>query len=233
MPPALLCQPPWHPEGHSHTGLGCGALPSPFLPCIRRLRPHLHPFGGLLSPTSVLKAVPVSGVCEKPNPAGRVRGFGSAPARGRCGVGQGRGSGAGLWASPARAGAGMLRAPLRAHGGLFGVSMQVWGRCWRGSSCRRGRARQPRWPCSSPARAAPCPAATSSWWAPGTASPSSRRGLRQVGAFPAAPLGLCVPAGPLWLCWDAGNAAAAAGDLVAAPAAAQAGWGQRDSSCPV
>lgn len=85
-PPELLCQPPWHCQGHSHPGLGCAGLPSPW---IGRLRPHVHPCReDCCLPQEVWKAAPSAGMCEKPNPAGRVRGFGSAPPRGCCGVGR-------------------------------------------------------------------------------------------------------------------------------------------------
>lgn len=58
--------------------------------------------------------------------------------------------------------------------------LQALAPCWHGSSWRTAPVNPPLWRCSSPARAAHCPAATSSCSAPDTDSPSSKRGLLQV-----------------------------------------------------
>lgn len=173
----------WHHGGCYLAGRGFGCSPSPSLPQ-PSLRLCCIPLGGVTATRGSLLtcascACPTLGCPKSTNLAAGRGGSPPAPSWGLLPA----------WVHPweraARANPSAGRAawhcgPLRDSCGTF--HPQAWALCWPASSCRRGRAPRPRWPCSSPARAARSPAATSSSSAPATASPSSRRGSRQVGA---------------------------------------------------
>lgn len=62
---------------------------------------------------------------------------------------------------------------------LKSLRTEVLALCWHGSSSRMAPVSRPLWQCSSPVKAAPSLAVTSSWSALDTDSPSSRRDLLQ------------------------------------------------------
>lgn len=172
---AWLCQPELGlTEGVSTRGTGSAALQAPRSispPCIG-VAPHWGPQQPMGHFSHVLHAR----VSKKHKSDGRMRSFASCPLLGVPVHPRQRAVRANPPAGLAACPCGLVRDPW----GAF--HPQAWALCWPASSCRRGRASRPRWPCSSPARAARSPAATSSSSAPATASPSSRRGSRQVGA---------------------------------------------------
>lgn len=174
---AWLCQPELGlTEGVTTWGMDSAALLAPSaLPAL-----VLHPTGGRSNPWVTSHVCFMHGsharVSKKHKSDGRMRGFTSCPLLGVPVHPWQRAARANPPAGRAACPCGLVRDPW----GAF--HPQAWALCWPASSCRRGRASRPRWPCSSPARAAHSPAATSSSSAPATASPSSRRGSRQVGA---------------------------------------------------